>query len=438
MAVVAACGLGAFADDAPPFYVGGTQVHELDHDHWVDTLHRAGLNTVAVTVYAKQGAWDSGRLWFNDDEPAVVDEIRTAKRKGLAVVLVLRVAVDHADPGNRFIWHGMIMPSSSDAIDEWFDRYTEFVVKWAAISEAEGVDVLGIGSEMNALNATLPINRYGNLKNYYGYSWYQKISRRRVKRFASELEPKHLWIQGYDNYPNLAAFLDARLRHTMAWARQAYLRPGPHTLRRINARRRLIGRRWTGLIEQTRRVYGGKLTYAANFDSYRNVGFWSELDMIGINSYFPLRSHVNDEQEPEEKLELFKRGWESILGRISRFKKVQQIEHMAVMFTEVGYSFRRHSTVEPWAHAGFSILGWKGHKRQLLIWRDQPVDYDERRLALEALQTVHPDSGADLVGLLYWKLSTDSAHEAIEPFVVHVGPDSQDRTQEVLASFASR
>jgi hypothetical protein len=40
---------------ASPFYIGGIQVNEPDHRHWVDTLDEIGMNTVAVTVYAPTG-----------------------------------------------------------------------------------------------------------------------------------------------------------------------------------------------------------------------------------------------------------------------------------------------------------------------------------------------------------------------------------------------
>jgi hypothetical protein len=110
---------------------------------------------------------------------------------------------------------------------------------------------------------------------------------------------------------------------------------------------------------------------------------------------------------------------------------------MPLIFTEIGYTFRRHSTIEPWAHGGFSVVGWGGHRPRLVVWGEQPIDYDERRSALRALLAVHRRSHSDLVGLLYWKLSTDRDHEAIEPFVVHVGSDSSDATLEVLAGFAT-
>ncbi len=419
----------------PAFLVGGAQVHELDHDRWTETLREVGMNTVAVTVYAKQGAWDSAHLWFEDQEPAVLDEIRTAKAKGLAVVLILRVAVDHAFEENKFIWHGMIMPSSAETTRAWYDNYQRFVLKWARIGQQEGVDILGLGSEMKALSATLPINRWGNLKNYYGYYWYQRLSRKRVRKFSEQIEQHHLWVRGYPSYPTLDEFLDAKFRHTTAWAKQAYLRPGGRTLHRINERRRLINDCWIRLIRETRKVYSGQLTYAANFDNYRNVGFWSHLDLIGINSYFSLRANRSEASEPDEQLEHFTRRWESILGEIREFKQSQEIDNMPFLFTELGYTFRRHSTVEPWAHGGFSIVGWKGKKREFVVWGEQPIDYDERRLALVALRDAHHNLGSGLTGILYWKLSTDRSHRAIEPFVLHIGMDSSDGLQQALVGF---
>ena len=374
-------------------------------------------------------------MWFEDDEPAVLDEIRTAKAKGLAVVLILRVAVDHAFEENKFVWHGMIMPSSAETIESWFEQYGRFVLKWARISQQEGVDILGVGSEMKALSATLPIGRRGNLRNYYGYYWYQRLSRKRAREFSEQIERRHLWVRGYPNYPTLDEFLDAKFEHTIAWARQAYLRPGGRTLHRINERRRLINDCWIRLIRKTREVYSGQLTYAANFDNYRNVGFWPELDLIGINSYFSLRANMSEASDPTRQLEHFTRSWESILGQIRQFKQSQKIDDMPFLFTELGYTFRRHSTVEPWAHGGFSVVGWKGKKREFVVWGEQPIDYDERRLALEALRQAHRDLASGLSGILYWKLSTDPNHLEIEPFMLHIGPDSADGLQQALVGF---
>ena len=48
---------------------------------------------------------------------------------------------------------------------------------------------------------------------------------------------------------------------------------------------------WNALIPKVRKIYKGKLTYAANWDEYKRTPFWSQLDFIGIDAYFPLCEH---------------------------------------------------------------------------------------------------------------------------------------------------
>ena len=45
---------------------------------------------------------------------------------------------------------------------------------------------------------------------------------------------------------------------------------------------------WVDLIDSIRAVYHGEITYAAATDEAINVGFWDEIDVIGINAYPPL------------------------------------------------------------------------------------------------------------------------------------------------------
>ena len=75
----------------PDFMLGGIQVNEPDHHVWMEALDESGFNTVAITVYAKQGDWDSANLWFEEEEPWVVGEAVVAKEQGLRVVLVLEI-----------------------------------------------------------------------------------------------------------------------------------------------------------------------------------------------------------------------------------------------------------------------------------------------------------------------------------------------------------
>ena len=139
-----------------------------------------------------------------------------------------------------------------------------------------------------------------------------------------------------------------------------------------------------------------------------------------------------------ELLKQFTTAWLTIFTRIDSFRQSRGLEDVPLLFTEIGYTFRRYSTVEPWNHGGFTVVGWKGHRRKLVVWGEQPVDRQERELALRALLAAHREQPALLRGLLYWKLSTNKEHERIEPFVLHVGEDSLDPSMPVLAGFLNR
>jgi hypothetical protein len=275
------------------------------------------------------------------------------------------------------------------------------------------------------------------IKRYHGFRYYQKFLRKRARRFSDQLSERHFWTRGYPNYETLEGFLAARHEANMAWARKAHLRGGGRRLERLNKRRRSLLARWRDLISATRKVYSGKLTYAANFDHYEQVAFWSELDLIGINSYFSLRKHLDDQPGRDELLAQFTSAWRAIFERIDSFRRSSGLGEIPILFTEIGYTFRRHSTVEPWNHEGFTVIGWKSHRRKLVVWGEQPVDRSERELALRALLAAHVEQPSRLRGLLYWKLSTDAEHESIEPFVLHVGADSEDPAIPVLQRFAS-
>lgn len=60
---------------------------------------------------------------------------------------------------------------------------------------------------------------------------------------------------------------------------------------------------WQQLIKEIRKVYNGKLTYASNWDEFKRVPFWGELDFIGIDAYFPL----SDKKTPT--IQDFEMGW---------------------------------------------------------------------------------------------------------------------------------
>ena len=328
------------------FFLGGIQVNEPDHEHWVRTLQSSGMNTVSVTVYAHQGDWDTDHLWFDEDNDAVLNEIRTAKAAGLKVVLILRVALDHAFEANRFLWHGMIQPRTPEMVESWFRQYSEFAARWGRIAQAEGVDLLGIASEMNELTSTLPLTELPPLHEYYLNEEKQEAYRERLLAQGAGIADHHLRLPGSEEEPSLEAFLDARQGTYRRWAEQVAGADEEAALIAMNERRRLLDAQWIRLIREMRRVYTGPLTYAANFDQYHEVGFWQHLDVLSINAYFPLRRRWGPEAHPEFSM-LLEAGWRRTLAGIVRFRQDQGLEDLPVVFSELGYTRVQGCTLEP-------------------------------------------------------------------------------------------
>lgn len=403
-------------------WVGGIPVREIEESYWAESVTRAGLNTVAATVYAHQGDWDSDDLrWDTAEEPGLVRQIRAAKQAGLRVVLILRVSLNHAYPRNRHLWHGMILPRDEARLDRWFVRYTDFVAHFARMAEAEGVDMLGIGSEMSALSSTRPVTARPVLEAYYLDAAKQAAEHARIRAADLDLGPEEL-----SGYVHLGRYLEDRSAAWRAWAEVAACTDAEDPIAAINARRAGLDARWRGLAASVRAVYGGAVTYAANFDQYQEVGWWDALDGLGVNAYFPLRAW----DEPATAA-TFEASWVRILRDLQTFAARPEHRGRKVWFTELGYSFRKVSTVQPWAGSGLAVVEAEPEPR-VLLWERQPQDDTERQQALTALARVAERFPGLLQGVLYWKLSTDPRHLAIEPFAVWVRDD--DGTDPTLAA----
>ena len=418
---------------ADSFYVGGIQVNEPNNQTWIQNLKAAEMNTVAVTVYAYQGDWDSDNLWFDVENTGVVEEIRAAKAGGLRVVLILRVALDHAFDRNTFLWHGLIMPRTDEQLASWFEKYTKFVTQWAKIAEAEGVDVLGIGSELNSLTSTQPIAAMPNLERYYLDNEEQQTRIQELLENQSQIPADQLWTWGDRHFDTLETFLQSELKAWQTWAKQISWQDSPDPIAKINQRRHLLEHNWRKLIRQTKRIYTGNVTYAANFDQYQQVGFWDVLDYVGVNAYFSLREDFEAELKEEDLATTLEAGWLTVLNEIEAFRQTELITDKPVIFTELGYTRWQNSTVEPWAYSGFSLVDSDTDDR-VVVWQKQPLNPKERAIAIQALyNTLQANYPNLLKGILYWKLSTQPAHTAIEPFVLVL--NNSDSLQEALTQF---
>jgi hypothetical protein len=100
-----------------------------------------------------------------------------------------------------------------------------------------------------------------------------------------------------------------------------------------------FGGYWRALIEDVRASFHGLLTYSANWDEADSVLFWDQLDVVGINAFYPLADH--EDATFEEYLE----GAERIVPAVEELATTLD---MPVLFVEVGYTTRANAAVEPW------------------------------------------------------------------------------------------
>ncbi|WP_439482560.1 glycoside hydrolase family 113 [Cyclobacterium plantarum] len=96
---------------------------------------------------------------------------------------------------------------------------------------------------------------------------------------------------------------------------------------------------WREIIAAVKEVYGGKLTYAANFTEYEYVKFWDALDYIGVQAYFPLATGENP------TLDQLLQGWKRIIPDL---EKVNLLYQKPILFTELGYCNTNDAADAPW------------------------------------------------------------------------------------------
>ncbi|HKK26467.1 MAG TPA: hypothetical protein VKB18_00060 [Gemmatimonadota bacterium] len=100
---------------------------------------------------------------------------------------------------------------------------------------------------------------------------------------------------------------------------------------------------WRRLADTVRAVYGGKLTYAANWDEAPEVPFWSALDYVGIDAYYPLST------APTPTVADLARAWRA---RLSGLEALAARAGRPILFTEFGYRSADRAAGEQWRIPG--------------------------------------------------------------------------------------
>jgi hypothetical protein len=93
------------------------------------------------------------------------------------------------------------------------------------------------------------------------------------------------------------------------------------------------------LIDDVRRIYDGKITYASNWDNYKNIQFWKKLDYIGIDAYFP--SSKNKTPEVKDLIQ----SNTSIALELESFADQHRKK---ILFTEFGFESKDFCAAGHW------------------------------------------------------------------------------------------
>ena len=97
---------------------------------------------------------------------------------------------------------------------------------------------------------------------------------------------------------------------------------------------------WSSLIVAVKKVYQGKITYAANWDAFDKIPFWNAIDYIGVDAYFPLL----DDKTPE--VEALEQAW---ISHKEKLLAVSILNSKPILFTEFGYRSVAYTAKEPWS-----------------------------------------------------------------------------------------
>jgi len=162
--------------------------------------------------------------------------------------------------------------------------------------------------------------------------------------FSVMIKP-HIWVRGsWPGEVEMAseedwdAFFDYYWRWIRHYAVLAEMYDAEILCVGVELSRATVGHegRWREMFDRVRRLYGGRITYAANWgEEFELVSFWDGLDFIGVNFYYPL----SEQRHPSDGD--LREGVNRALARVD---DVARAFGKRVIITEVGFT----STPAPW------------------------------------------------------------------------------------------
>jgi hypothetical protein len=141
--------------------------------------------------------------------------------------------------------------------------------------------------------------------------------------------------------------------------------------------------RFVEIIRRVREVYHGPLTYSANWDDVQDTVILGELDLIGINAFYPLTD--KEGASFDQLLEGGKRVAEQV-------RELSHAWNRPVLFTEIGYTTRPDPALRPWE--------WPDGMKDVV------VDERAQALAYKALLAPLIDEPS-FAGFFVWRVYAD-------------------------------
>jgi hypothetical protein len=96
---------------------------------------------------------------------------------------------------------------------------------------------------------------------------------------------------------------------------------------------------FTAILRDLRATYHGLLTYSANWDDVQDTVILGDLDVIGINAFYPLAEKEGATDE------VLLQGAQGVRDKVHTLAETWR---KPVLFTEVGYTTRADPAVKPW------------------------------------------------------------------------------------------
>jgi hypothetical protein len=138
---------------------------------------------------------------------------------------------------------------------------------------------------------------------------------------------------------------------------------------------------WRRLIAAVRGEYHGPLTYAAIAGSAETVGFWRDLDYIGVDGYYPMIGGTDRR--------LLRLSWIPIMAALHALSAANG---RPILFTEFGVASEKGANLKPWDYREFG-----------------PVDLDVQAAYVQTFLDAF-STKSYVAGFLNWSWDGDPAH----------------------------